>query len=160
MNTGSTPGGEREVDGFTLARNINNAFSLFPVFSPNTYHDSHTSSHLNHFSPIINPQLHVTPRLSFSPHFGYGEMTEWTQKTRNQTLEPLMLKPVLHCKVVRIYLLYVPTGPLVSALMAVFGIRAVIMVGTVLSAAGIGLSSQVTEIWHLYITFGLLTGER
>jgi len=46
----------------------------------------------------------------------------------------------------------------VGALMAVFGSRAVIMVGTLLSAAGIGLSSLVTEIWHLYITFGLLTG--
>jgi len=46
----------------------------------------------------------------------------------------------------------------VSALTAVFGMRAVIMAGTLLSAAGIGLSSLVTEIWHLYITFGLLTG--
>jgi len=49
-------------------------------------------------------------------------------------------------------------GPFVSALTAVFGMRAVIMAGALLSAAGIGLSSLVTEIWHLYITFGLLAG--
>ena len=39
-----------------------------------------------------------------------------------------------------------------------FGTRVVALVGGVLFGAGIILASAITEIWHLYLTFGVLAG--
>jgi sugar phosphate permease len=38
------------------------------------------------------------------------------------------------------------------------GIRRVVLVGAGLLATGLLLSSQVRQMWHLYVTFGLLVG--
>ncbi|MBI3109076.1 MAG: MFS transporter [Candidatus Rokubacteria bacterium] len=39
-----------------------------------------------------------------------------------------------------------------------FGTRIVVLVGSVLLGLGLVLSSQVTAIWHFYVTFGLMVG--
>jgi MFS family permease len=38
------------------------------------------------------------------------------------------------------------------------GTRAVVLLGGVLFGAGMALASRITEVWHLYLTFGLLGG--
>jgi predicted MFS family arabinose efflux permease len=39
-----------------------------------------------------------------------------------------------------------------------FGVRVVVLTGGVLLAAGLFLSSRVTELWQFYVTFGVLVG--
>ncbi|MBI2197790.1 MAG: MFS transporter [Candidatus Rokubacteria bacterium] len=39
-----------------------------------------------------------------------------------------------------------------------FGTRIVVLVGSVLLGLGLVLSSQVTALWHFYVTFGLMVG--
>lgn len=39
------------------------------------------------------------------------------------------------------------------------GCRLSIMLGGLLSAAGLGLSMFATDLFHLYMTYGVLTGE-
>ncbi|HLF48292.1 MAG TPA: MFS transporter, partial [Methylomirabilota bacterium] len=39
-----------------------------------------------------------------------------------------------------------------------FGTRIVVLLGSVLLGLGLVLSSQVTALWHFYVTFGLMVG--
>ncbi|MCH9671701.1 MAG: MFS transporter, partial [Gammaproteobacteria bacterium] len=47
-------------------------------------------------------------------------------------------------------------APLMGALMDKYGPRVVIPIGVVLTATGFALTGHVTEVWHLYVTLGLL----
>jgi len=49
-------------------------------------------------------------------------------------------------------------GPFAGGAMLRFGIRRTVLVGLVLLASGIGLSTQMTEPWHLMVTWGLMVG--
>lgn len=42
--------------------------------------------------------------------------------------------------------------------MSQFGCRISVMLGGVISALGLGLGMFVTNIYHVYLTFGVLTG--
>lgn len=42
--------------------------------------------------------------------------------------------------------------------MSQFGYRISVMLGGVISAVGLGLGMFVTELFHVYLTFGVLTG--
>ena len=55
-------------------------------------------------------------------------------------------------------LVYGLVAPLVGALIDRFGPRRVISVGTSLVAFGALLSSQAGQVWHLYLSFGLVMG--
>ncbi|XP_070540090.1 monocarboxylate transporter 13-like [Ptychodera flava] len=50
------------------------------------------------------------------------------------------------------------TGPISSALNSCFGCRAVVMAGGLVSTIGTVISSFATEISHLYVTYGVITG--
>jgi MFS family permease len=50
------------------------------------------------------------------------------------------------------------TGPFVGGAMLRFGIRRTVLAGMVLLASGIGLSTQMTQPWHLILTWGLMVG--
>src|ERR1700733_15116319 len=50
------------------------------------------------------------------------------------------------------------TGPFITALMQVIGIRRTILMALVLLLAGAGGSAFVTQSWELYLTWGVLVG--
>ena len=50
-------------------------------------------------------------------------------------------------------------GPVTSFLMTKFEHRKVALFGGIVSSAGLLMSSFAKEIWHLYLTYGLITGE-
>ena len=54
--------------------------------------------------------------------------------------------------------LYGLMGPLAGGAMLRFGIRRTVLVALVLLASGIGLSTQMTQPWHLILTWGLMVG--
>ncbi|CAH1785203.1 unnamed protein product [Owenia fusiformis] len=49
-------------------------------------------------------------------------------------------------------------GPISSMLTNKFGCRPTVILGGVISAIGLGTSAFATNIYHLYITFGIVTG--
>ncbi len=51
------------------------------------------------------------------------------------------------------------TGPLSGFLTNIYGFRWVAMVGGLLGSLGLVLSSFANNIYHLYCTFGMLTGK-
>ena len=55
-------------------------------------------------------------------------------------------------------LLYGLMGPFSAALIATFGLRKVIPAALVTIAIGAGLSAQATQVWHLWLTWGVLVG--
>ena len=55
-------------------------------------------------------------------------------------------------------LTYGLSGPISGRLMVIIGVRGVTLLSLLLTAASLGVSSMVTEIWQLTIFFGLLSG--
>ena len=55
-------------------------------------------------------------------------------------------------------LLFGLMGPFAGAAMLRFGIRRSVLSGLVLLACGVALSTQVTQPWHLMLTWGLMVG--
>ncbi|XP_064619207.1 monocarboxylate transporter 13-like isoform X2 [Lineus longissimus] len=49
-------------------------------------------------------------------------------------------------------------GPISSVLMKKTGVRWMMVIGAVIAAGGLLASSFVTELYHLYLTFGVITG--
>ncbi|CAH1783473.1 unnamed protein product [Owenia fusiformis] len=49
-------------------------------------------------------------------------------------------------------------GPISSVLTNRFGCRPVVLMGGIMSFIGLGTSAFATNIYHLYITFGIITG--
>jgi MFS family permease len=49
-------------------------------------------------------------------------------------------------------------SPLVAMLIGRYGTRKPMIVGLILATAGLALMSTATQVWHLYIFFGVLTG--
>jgi MFS family permease len=49
-------------------------------------------------------------------------------------------------------------GPAVQILLSNYGAKVVLIIGTLLVTLGLELASLSTEIWHLYLTFGVLFG--
>ena len=50
------------------------------------------------------------------------------------------------------------TGPFAGGAMLRFGIRRTVLAGLVLLSSGMGLSTQMTQPWHLMLTWGLMVG--
>jgi len=53
----------------------------------------------------------------------------------------------------------VTAGPISSAVMTVYGAKAAVISGTLLSAIGIICSAYAPNIWTLYVTIGIITGK-
>jgi hypothetical protein len=51
-----------------------------------------------------------------------------------------------------------PTGVVLRCFMAKFGCRWSVILGGLISATGLALGMVVTEIYQVYLTFGVLTG--
>lgn len=49
-------------------------------------------------------------------------------------------------------------GPLSQIIASRFGSKTVLIIGTILATLGLELASLSTEIWHLYLTQGVLFG--
>jgi len=49
-------------------------------------------------------------------------------------------------------------GPLSQIIASRFGSKAVLIIGTILATLGLELASLSTEIWHLYLTQGVMFG--
>lgn len=49
-------------------------------------------------------------------------------------------------------------GPAVAAALSRFGARKIMPAGVILAAIGVFLSSMVSQIWHLWLTFGVVVG--
>ncbi len=54
--------------------------------------------------------------------------------------------------------LYGLVGPFAAALMLRYGVRAVVCTALALIIAGLGLATFMTEIWQLWLTWGLIVG--
>ena len=55
-------------------------------------------------------------------------------------------------------ILFGAMGPFGGGVMLRFGIRRTVLVGLALLACGVGLSTQMTQPWHLMLTWGLMVG--
>jgi MFS family permease len=56
------------------------------------------------------------------------------------------------------FVLFGLTGPFAAALVQTLGLRRTVMISMVVLALGAGLSSMVTQLWQLYLTWGVLVG--
>jgi MFS family permease len=56
------------------------------------------------------------------------------------------------------FVLFGIAGPFAAALIQTLGLKRTVLASMVLLALGAGLSSLATQIWHLYLTWGVLVG--
>lgn len=55
-------------------------------------------------------------------------------------------------------LMLIPKGPIVSSLVNKYGCRTITIVGALIAAFGLGISTLATSVTTLYVTIGLLAG--
>ena len=55
-------------------------------------------------------------------------------------------------------LMLISSGPIVSSLVNKYGCRTITIVGALIAAFGLGISTMATSVTTLYVTIGLLAG--
>ena len=59
----------------------------------------------------------------------------------------------------RLVLFIIISGPLSSKLIDVFGSKATAISGSIILCLGLVISAFASDVWSLYITFGVITGQ-